>query len=290
MIGIAAALAASLAWGASDYMGGIATRRVAVIVVLIGSQGFGLLLVSIVVAVRGEPAPPLSDLAFASLAGAVGAVGVAMLYRALAIGTMSVVAPLAATGVVVPVVVGIASGDPTPPLLLIGIVTVMAGVMLASREQDVAMEEAHSGHPNPTAHRQAIAMALAAALAFGIFFVALDRGSENDFLWSVLAQRTTSVTLLLIVALAIVRPKPGQWRLEWVIILALGFADAAANVLFAFSTTQGALSVAAVLSSLFPVWTVLLAHWLLHERLVTMQRVGVVLTLIGVAIVAALGS
>jgi drug/metabolite transporter (DMT)-like permease len=235
--------------------------------------------VVVFVAVRGEPPPDAGAVALAAAAGASGLVGLASFYRALAVGTMSVVAPISATAAVVPVVVGIVSGERPSFVQGVGVALALGGVALASREETDEAE---------TDRRVAagVGLALLSALGFGTFFVFLDRASESDIPWTMLTSRGTSTALLVVAALAL-RPPLRQARGALRVLVLIGILDVSANGLFALASTKGLVSIVSVLSSLYPVVTVAAARVVLHERVMGLQWAGVGLALGGVVLLSA---
>lgn len=272
------ALLSAVSWGTGDFLGGRLSRRERVIVVLTWSQGVGLLAAGVYVLVSGEAWPGLAELWPALVAGSAGAVALACFYQALAVGTMSVVAPISATAVAVPVAVGLSTGDDPGAASLAGIVLAAVGVVLASREE-------HADEVAARASRVSVALALAAALGFGIFFTAIDGASDASVPWALLLVRSASVSLCLC-ALTASRGRRRPARADLPQVVAVGLLDTGANALFAFASTKGLLSVVSVLGSLYPVMTVLLAWLLLHERLVRVQQVGVALAFAGVTLLS----
>jgi drug/metabolite transporter (DMT)-like permease len=280
VLAVALGLSSSLFWGLGDFLGGLQSRRVRVLAVLLVSQASGLTAIAIGIAIARPEAPSLADLWPAAAAGLAGAIALSAFYRALAIGTMSIVAPISATGAAVPVAVGIAGGDRPAALQLAGIVAAVVGVVLASRELD---------EPHPEGHvpeRTSIALALVAALGFGTFFVGMDAGADASVPWALLANRVASVTAVLLVVGAARVPLPGSPRRLAPLVL-VGLLDAGANGLYAWGSTEGLVSVVAVLGSLYPVATVLLARLVLGERVRRVQEVGIVAALAGVVLIAA---
>jgi drug/metabolite transporter (DMT)-like permease len=275
MVAIALGLAASLSWGVADFLGGIQSRRMPVVAVVLGSQLAGLVLVAVVVAVRGEGIPGGTFLLYASLSSVGGIVGLTAFYRALSIGAMGVVAPLSSTAAVIPLVVGIATGDRPSAVQAAGVVVAITGVVLASRE---------AGEHGSVA--RGAGFALLSAVGFGCFFVAMDKASDGDVLWAVCVNRTVSVALLAL-ALLITRPALGLRLVDMRRLAVVGVLDILANGFFALAATKGLVSVVAVLASLYPVVTVVLARVVLHERLRAVQRVGAALALAGVALISA---
>ena len=223
--------------------------------------------------------PSWTAVGWAALAGSAGIVALGAFYRALAIGTMSVVAPISATAAAVPVLVGLAEGERPGGLQIAGMAAALAGVILASREP---VEEGC-----PPANRAAIGLALVAAAGFGTFFVGIDRASATaEVPWVIVVQRCCSVSLLVIATL-VVRPSLPRDGASLLVLAAVGLLDLGANGLYALATTHGLLSVVSVLGSLYPAVTVVLARFVLAERIARVQEVGVVLALAGVIAISA---
>jgi drug/metabolite transporter (DMT)-like permease len=274
------ALAAAVSWGVSDFLGGLFTRRVALAPVLLISQavGFGMLLV-LATAVRGSPMLDVSSIGFAIGASGAGMVGIAALYRGMAVGVVSIVAPISATGAALPVMFGLLRGERAAPLQMMGIAVALVGIVLASR---TAADKADSAGPIVA---RGVGLAILAAVGFGAFFILLHEASAVDVLWAGVVQRLTGLGIATLVALAL-RSSVTIPRRRLPGLVAVGVLDTGANVLYAFASTSGLVSVAAVLASLFPVVTVILARVVLRERLNRTQAAGVVLALTGVALIA----
>ena len=246
---------------------------------LLGQQVAGALLCGAVIVATAEALPDGRTVWLSLLAGTAGAVALGAFYRALALGTMSIVAPISASGAVVPVVVGIASGDRPSVLQAAAIPVIFAGVILASRE-------AHEHEERATAARTSIALALFAALAFGVYFSITDAVAEDSVLWLLILGRAAAIALL--AGLLVARPpevRPA--RRDLLPIAAIGALDLLATGLYALATTEGLLSIVAVVGALYPIATVLLARVVLGERLRREQQAGVALAFLGVAAVAA---
>jgi drug/metabolite transporter (DMT)-like permease len=271
------ALAASVSWGLGDFLAGLRARRLPVVTVLVVSQAAGLATIVLVVAVRAVGPPDARYLLYGSLAGMAGAVGLVALYRGLAVGPMSIVAPISATAAVVPVVADLAAGERPSSAQAAGIALAVLGVALASRTP--------SGAGGCGATR-GVGLALGAALAFGLLLVALGAASDGDPYWGTLAMRTTSLSLFVVTAL-VLRPSFALGERDLPVLLAIGVLDTAGNALFAVATTESLLSVAAVLGQLYPVVTILLARAVLGERISRVQGAGVVAALAGVALITA---
>jgi drug/metabolite transporter (DMT)-like permease len=280
LISVSLALAASIAWGISDFLGGLNSRRLAVGVVLLVTQTVGALLLLPLAALHAPPPADLSRIGFAAAGSVAGLIGVAGLYRGMAVGTISIVAPISATGAVIPVVFGVLRGERPTLLQMIGVVCALVGVVLASRAAD---DPSASVQPRLA---RGVGFAVLAALGFGGFFVLLHEASAADVLWAGAIQRTTGVAVTLSVVL-VRRTSLRISRVRLPSLVVVGVLDTSANVLYAFASVAGLASLAAMLASLFPVVTVLLARFVLRERLSPMQGAGVVLALIGVACIAA---
>jgi drug/metabolite transporter (DMT)-like permease len=279
VIAVALALGASLTWGVADFLGGLKSRQLALLAVLLVSQACGLLAIGVLLAARGDSPPDAEYLVYASLSGVAGLIGVASFYRGMAIGQMSVIAPISATAAVVPLVVGIATGDRLTALQGLGVTLALAGVALASREE--ADEAARSARV-----AAGVGLALISAIGFGCFFVAMDAASEADPTWALCVNRMTTVPVIAI-AVLLFRPSLGMRGADLRTLAAIGLLEMVANGLFALATTQGLVSVVSVLASLYPVTTIVLAQLFLGERLRRLQQVGVAVALAGVALISA---
>lgn len=278
MTGPFLALAASLSWGVGDFLAGLSSRKLQLLTVLVISQAAGLTSLAVLVAARGNGPPEAQYLLYAALAGIAGAIGLAALYRGLAVGSMSVVAPISATAAVIPVAAGVITGERPSVAQSAGIALALAGVVLASRENRP------DGGGRGVA--EGVGLALLAAFGFGLLLVALGAASDADALWATLSMRATSFTLLAVAAL-VVRPDLAVGRDNLPVLALIGVLDAAGNALFALATTESLLSVAAVLAQLYPVVTVLLARVVLGERISRPQQVGVVSAFAGIALITA---
>ena len=281
MVAIAFALGSSLLWGLSDYLGGFKSRSLAVPVVLAAMYLSSLLVMAAFVGMRGE-APPSSSHVLAALgAGLVGIMALAAFYTALSIGTMSIVAPVSATGVALPVIVGLIGGDQPGAVRSAGLALAVAGVVLASRE-------APGGPIGVREQRLSIGLAILAGLGFGSYFVLAEIGSEGDVAWTLLLSRVTGFPIIALIALLALRRGATRPAVGAAAALAgIGLLDLGANAFYNHASTIGELSSVAVASSLYPVVTVMLAGLLLGERVQGVQRAGVVVALAGVLMIAA---
>jgi len=270
--GAPAALLASLLWVTADFLAGRASRaHPAVLVALVG-QAAGLIALTLILLIRGVDAESLIP---GALSGVVGSVAILAFYRALALGTMSVIAPIVATSAVVPVLAGVLiDGERPSALQWTGMAIALAGVTLASREP---------AHTKAIDARKAIQLAIVAAVFIGLALVFLGRAAEHDSLGGVAAARVVGVVILGVLAWRVTARAPLK---ELPKLGAIGLLDTGANTAFAIATTGGLLSLVAVLGGLFPVVTVALAYVFLHERLVPIQRVGVLLALAGIPLIS----
>jgi drug/metabolite transporter (DMT)-like permease len=278
MVAIALALAASCCWGIADFTGGLKSRHLPVPLVLLVVEGTGALAVALVIAATHEPLPDTRSVVFSLVAGTAGILGLAGFYRALAIGTMSIVAPISATGVALPVIVGIATGDRLSTVVSAGLVVTVAGVVLASREQN-----ADAG--GAAADRLSIGLALMAAVGFGTYFALADVAADGSVLWLLLLARI-AVLPVMAGAVLIARP-PLPRRGDLVTLAGAGLLDITATGLYGVANTKGALSIVSVVGALYPVTTVLLARLVLSERLHPIQAAGVAAAFAGVALIVA---
>jgi drug/metabolite transporter (DMT)-like permease len=284
VLAVALGLGSSLCWGLADFFGGLQSRKRAMLAVLLVSQGVALLLLlPFALALAGE-GPSAAAAGWAALGGSAGVIALAAFYRGLAIGTMSVVAPISATGAAVPVLVGLAEGERPGALQIAGMAAALAGVILASRESEPAED---LGAEHRAAGRAAVGLALVAALGFGTFFVGVDRASATaEVPWVIVISRSCSLVLVLIAAL-VARPRLPRDAGSVGALAIIGVLDLGANGLFAIATTEGLLSVVAVLGSLYPAVTVVLARFVLAEEVSRAQAVGIGLTLAGVVAISA---
>ena len=270
------ALSSSLLWGAGDFLGGTVSRRLPAVAVVGVSQALALIVFAVVAGVSGEAAQgmPAVGWLWAAAAGVAGLVGLVAFYAALASGTMGVVAPIAALGVVVPVGAGLLAGERPSAVQLVGAVLGVLGGVLASGP------ELRGG-----ASRRPVALAVVAGVSFGLVLLFLARGSEESPLLTLVGMRVTSVALLVVTAL-VVRSLGGVRRTDLAVLGLIGLLDGGANLTYAIATTAGLLSLVAVLASLYPAVTVVLARVVHHERMTRVQDVGVAAAVIGVVLVA----
>jgi drug/metabolite transporter (DMT)-like permease len=331
-LGVPLGLSSGLCWGAADFFGGIQSRRLPALTVAFWSQAAGAVALTaalLVLVVEGER-PVAAGVAWGVVAGVGSGLALVLFYRGLAEGTMSVVAPVSACGAIVPVAAALFTGNQPGFLAGVGVLAAITGVVLVSRPRaqarggnpasqgtgDVLQRPGSSGRsegparpghlerpglPGRGRSGRVLAMALGAALGFGLFYVFVDAGtagaasagvtgtggSQSSPLWVIAGARASSLLVLSMIAL-VGRRSALRWPGRRIGSVALvGVGDTGANLLFAYAATSGNLAVVGVLGSLYPIATVVLARWLLGERLSGGQNAGVVLALTGVGLLAA---
>ena len=275
------ALASAALYGAADFLGGLASRRASTIAIVLVSQAAGLIpLVLLLVVLPGAPSG--QDFVWGAIAGLAGSVGVALLYRALAIGTMSIVAPTTAVcAVMVPVLVEAFRGERLPPLTQGGIGLAVVAIVLVSQQDSPA-----SGDAGPARRMipPGIGLALMSGVAIGLFFLALARTSAGAGLWPLFASR--GLSMLVFGAMATAGPQ--GLRLDGEVLkiaVACGVVDMLANALYLLASRGGPLSVVVTLASLYPASTVVLARVVAGERLSRRQGIGVACALAAVVVI-----
>lgn len=273
---IAFALASAVVFGAGDFCGGAASRRGGSTPVLLISlpTGFGLLLI-VSLALGGDPGG--GALAWGLASGLAGGAGMLVFYRALAEGPMSVVAPVSGLmAAVVPAGVGVATGDRLSITAFAGIGLCLVSICFVSMEKGGGSVRRLNGP----------ILAVLAGTGFGLFFVLIQHGDDGT-LWPLVASKAVNV-LMVGVAAAVAGQGPGKVvrdRVTLGIALLAGSLDVLGNALYVFAAREGMLSIAGVLSSLYPASTVLLARLVFGERLRPIQRIGLVVAVAGVGLV-----
>ncbi|MEN3311067.1 MAG: hypothetical protein V7645_396 [Actinomycetota bacterium] len=274
MRSIALALGASLTWGFADFFGPLKGRTLGALRVLVYVQLGGLVAIALIVAIRGKGPADLAAL-FAIPAAISGTLGLYAYYRGMAVGAMSIVAPIAGISAAVPVIFGIATGDRPSLWQWLGIAGALGGVFLASREPGSGGRVAAG-----------VGLALLAAIGFGGYFPPMHEAGNADFWWASLFFRMTSASVIL-AAVAIRRPSLAVEPIQVPLLALIGIGDMLGNLLFAAASTSGLVSITSVLASLYPIVTVVLARLVLKERVARSQEAGIALTLAGVALISA---
>lgn len=277
MLPLALAFGSGMGWGTADFLGGYSARRLPLVTVSLVSQSVGLMLLIVVAVLRGEVLEYDRAVVFGLAGGLAGAAGLAALYRALAIGRMSIVAPTAALSGTVPVAWGFLRGERPDAVQLVGVAIAIAGIVLAARAPD------HAGDRNT----RGLGLALVAAVTLGAFVVFLDEAGRIDPIRGSLAVRSGAIVVLAIAFVA-TRPSLRMTGADAARLGAVGCLDNGANLAFALAAEAGGLlTLTSVLGSLYPVATVLLARIVLREQLTRPQTTGVVAALTGVVLIAA---
>lgn len=275
------ALASAMVLGSADFVGGLATKHARAAVVVCWSNIAGLLTALAFAGVLSRGGTSLSEAVWGGLAGLCGSLGAILLYHALANGVMSLVAPTtAAAAAALPVVAGVLSGDRLTGLAVVGVVCALASVLLVSLSGDDS-----EGSADRRAVVRSAGLALLAGAGFGLFFVLLAHTPSDSSLWPLVWARCASLTLLLGIGLArrtSLKLPAGPGRLA----LLSGVLDMGSSILFLVAVRDGSLAVVGLLSSLYPVSTVLLARFVLKERIRAVQHVGVALALGSVLLLA----
>jgi drug/metabolite transporter (DMT)-like permease len=274
MRSIALALSASLTWGFADFFGPLKGRTLGALRVLVYVQIGGLVVIALIVAIRGKGPADLGAL-YAIPAATSGTLGLYAYYRGMAVGAMSIVAPIAGISAGIPVIFGIITGDRPSLWQWLGIAAALGGVFLAS------VEPGRGGRV-----AAGVGLALLAAIGFGGYFPPMHEAGIADFWWASLIFRMTSTSITLAVV-AIRRPSLAVSPIQVPVLALVGIGDMLGNLLFAAASTSGLVSITSVLASLYPIVTVVLARLVLKERVARSQEAGIALTLAGVALISA---
>jgi drug/metabolite transporter (DMT)-like permease len=266
MISIVFAAICALAYGAADFMGGLATRRTHVLRVMVAVLITGIIALLVAAPILGLPFTP-GAIKWGIYAGIAGTLGYALVFAALGIGPMSVAAPISSlVASMIPFFFGIASGERLTPFGILGAIVAMISIVLVS----VTTKEAVHA-----VGRRMVAIATAGGFFVGFYLIALSQAPDDSGLTPVLIGRVTTL-IFMVIALLIWWPKTSGGKLDWKLVAASGALDVTGGTTFMLATRNGALTVVSVISSLYPALTVLLARLMLHERLERHQKVGLV--------------
>lgn len=279
LIVVGLGLLASLGWGVGDFGGGLTSRSAPVLGVLAGSQIASLVVAAPIYALGGEPAMTTADLAISVLGGAFAACGLALLYRGLAVGRMGVVAPIAAVlTATLPIAFGFLTQGLPNLVAIAGIGFAALSVVLVSRSPD-------AGDRRPTG----ILFALGAGTLFGMFSIAADFLNDQLVVGPLVAIRITSVLAIAVWVLAARQP----WRVPrrlWPALVGVGVIDMAATGAYLSAIAIGPLAIAAILASLYPVVTTILAALVLRERVTPVHAAGIAAAGLAVVLIAGASS
>jgi len=278
---LVASLASAAFYGAADFLGGLASRRASTIAIVVISQLAGLVVLVLVLPVLPASSPTSMDWMWGAAAGITGGIGVALLYHALAMGSMAIVAPTTAVcAVTVPVGAAIAFGERPGRGAAAGIALAIIAIALVSRQSTSVSPQ----RGDVSAAARSAATALASGVAIGLFFLTIAQSGANAGMWPLVAARSASFVLFATLALVTRRsmrmPAPVA-----AIAVTGGVLDMLANVLYLVATRHGQLSLVVTLSSLYPASTVLLARTVLGERLSSVQTVGILCALVAVMLI-----
>jgi uncharacterized membrane protein len=271
------AVLSSIAYGSADFLGGLATKRGApLFAVVVLSQLTGLILILLALPFLPPSSPTAIDIAWGAAAGVAGGIGVALLYRALSIGVMSVVAPVTAVcAVIVPVIVGVALGERPALRAIAGVILAVVAIVLVSQSGE---KRAATG----------VATAIASGIIIGFFLVFLARGGPSAGMWTLIAARVVSVSFFVLLGV-LTRKQIAPQRESLAIVIGGGALDMLANILYVVAVRNGPLSIIATLTSLYPTSTIILARIVLRERLRAVQQSGVVCAGLAIVLIVTAG-
>ena len=273
VIGLSLLSAAS--WGAGDFSGGIAAKKANVFRIVALAHAFGLVAMLLMAWLTREAVPPRADLIWGAIAGLAGAFGIAALYKGLAIGRMGIIAPVAAViTAALPVLVGIRTQGLPAAIQLLGFALALLSIWLVARPDGEI--DTHRG----------LGLAIIAGICFGLFLVAGKQAGPHAVFWPMVAARAASVVVMTAISLLAVSDARSL-RPALLPILLAGLLDSAGNALFIAATRHGRLDVAAVISSLYPASTVILARLMLKERISRTQAAGIAGALVAIALISA---
>jgi len=288
-VGILLSLAAAVTYGSADFLGGVVTRRVNVLVVVLVSQALGSAALAVCLVLFSNEPLTARALGWGGAAGIAGTIGIVLFYRALAEGHMSIVAPVTAVeAACVPLLFGILIGERPSPVALAGVILSLPAIALVSAAEDpTPVQEDVSASRRRWSHLSALGVpqAVVAGLCFGAFFVLVERAGPAAGLWPIVGVRIVS-TIAMLAAIAVVRPSFRNAGSNLALLAVVGSLDVIANVFFLVATHKTLLSIAAVLTSLYPAVTVVLAAAFLKERLRAIQLVGLVAAIAGIALIS----
>ncbi|RME76276.1 MAG: DMT family transporter [Chloroflexi bacterium] len=275
MMAVTFGLASAFVWGAGDFSGGVASRRSDVYNVILISQTIGLSLLLVLLVLMPEPLPSLSSMALGAGAGIAGMLGLVIFYRGLAGGRMGIVAPASAvTTAALPVLVGLIIEGTPSPLQFAGFAVALVAVWFLAGAKEPA-----------SAQGRDIWAGITSGFGFALFFILIDQAGEESVLWPLAAARLASITLMTLFLTGRRGWRvPGKTQLP--VIALTGILDTTGNALFVLASQTGRLDVAAVLASLYPASTVLLARIILKERLAGRQWWGVFLAMTALVLIA----
>jgi drug/metabolite transporter (DMT)-like permease len=269
----------ALGWGSGDFLGGISAKRLPTVTVLLVSQAVGLAAAFLLVVALRNAVPEPHIFLLSAAAGVVGVVALGLLFRGLAVGRMSIVAPLSAIGAgVLPVAWGLLRGERPSALALVGVGLALVAAAVVGRGAE--HDPARSVSP-----RMELALGAGAGIGFGVVFILLSEASSGSGMWPIFIARGTSVPMLAVIA-TVVGASLRVTRADFAPVAGAGLFDVGANALVLLAVRRGLVSLVAPVASLYPATTVLLARVVLHERIGRQRAGGLALALLGLALIA----
>ncbi|RJP52734.1 MAG: DMT family transporter [Anaerolineaceae bacterium] len=270
-------IASALTWGAGDFAGGIASKRSSPYAVVIWGDIVGMTVVSVLAFILGDPFPSWGSMIYILLSSFCGAIGIIILYRALAGGQMSIAAPTSALmAAVIPVFVGVIVDGWPKWLTMVGVVMALAAIWLVARAEHEGVHRIHWAD---------VRMPLIAGVLFGLFFVFMHQASSESVLWPAVLLRISSAILLAVIAL-FTRSSFAIPREQWWLVVFVGIFDIAGNIFYILSAQTGRMDIAAVVGSLYPGMTVALAWMILKERISSSQWIGIAAALTAIVLIS----
>lgn len=274
------AILSAAAYGAADFLGGMAAKRATTLASVVVTQASGLVLLLLALPLLPDATVAAADVAWGAAAGLAGGGGVALLYRAFAIGPMSVVAPITAVcAAAIPVAIGLGLGDRLSALTAVGIVLAAVAIVLVGQERRPSNGTRIGGMAG-----KGVQLAVAAGIAVGFFFVCLERTSATSGLWPLVPARIVSIALFSAIAFGTSRPVLVP-RSVMAIAVGGGALDMLANAFYLVAVQRGQLSVVATLASLYPASTIVLARIVLDERWSRLQAAGIVAAVVATVLI-----
>ncbi|WP_457552031.1 EamA family transporter [Desulfobacula sp.] len=278
MLPITLSIFACFGWGIADFIGGVKSRSIPTLSILMISSLTGTFLLGLVLLFLDIPFPNDPNLFWALPAGVIGIAAMFLLYQSLAVGTMSILAPISATGVILPVLWGIFFGDALSGLCIFGIVIAILGSLMAVMETD----------PNKNKQKltKGVGLAVGSAFFVGLYFITMDTACTHHPIWASMIMRSSTL-LLLIPLLFFKKVSINIGKIHLPYILLMGVMDTLAAFCFALATSKGLLSQVAVISSLYPAVTIILSAVIMGERIQRIQMSGVILAITGITLISA---
>ncbi|MCD4677989.1 MAG: DMT family transporter [Desulfobacula sp.] len=278
MLPITLSILACFGWGIADFIGGLKSRNLPTLSILVISSVTGTFLLGIMILLLNSSLPNDPQLIWAIPAGLIGIAAMFLLYRSLAVGTMSILAPISATGVILPVIWGIFFGDTLSGLCILGIVIAIIGSLMAVMENDLERKKKKL--------TKGVGLAIGSAFFVGLYFITMDMACTHHPIWASMIMRSSTL-IILIPLLFFTKVTINIGKIQLTPILLMGVMDTMAAFCFAIATSKGMLSQVAVISSLYPAVTIVLSTVITGERIQKIQVSGVILAITGVTLISA---